>query len=142
MNKYAILDASGVVVNIVVAHTQIEPEWVEVPDDLAVEKGWTHDGTTFFSGSLDNEDKKISQLAFLNRFTDSEAIAIDLASIGATVEAATIRRFMNKVNAAQYIDLKESDLIAGLNSLESSGLLASGRTIEILNNPIQQHELP
>lgn len=45
--------------------------------------------------------RHVSQLAFLSRFSDAEAVAIDLASIGATTDAATIRRYQAKINAAQ-----------------------------------------
>ena len=39
------------------------------------------------------DDFRITRLAFVDRFTDAEAVAIDLASIGATVQAASIRRY-------------------------------------------------
>lgn len=84
---------------------------------------------------------KITRLAFLNRFTDEEAIAIDLASIGATVEAASIRRYMSKVNAAQYIDLKRLDTRDGVLAMETAGLIGEGRALEILDAPLTPEEL-
>lgn len=86
------------------------------------------------------EDMRITRLGFLDRFTDAEAVAIDLSSIGATVEAASIRRFVAKVNAAQYIDLSRPDTIAGVNALEQMGLIGEGRAIEILSPPIDEDE--
>lgn len=86
--------------------------------------------------------REVSRLAFLNRFTDAEAVAIDLASQGTTVEAATIRRYLSKVNAASYIDLSNPDTRASVQSLETQGLLASGRALEILDSPVQQIEFP
>jgi len=83
----------------------------------------------------------ITQLAFLNRFTDAEAIAIDLASIGATVPAASIRRYLNKANAARYIDLSLAETRAGVHSLETFGLIGAGRAAVILDTPIQPHEI-
>ncbi len=142
MNRYAILDPSGVVINIGVAHTPIETSWIVIPDGLPVAQGWTYDGETFFSGSIDDEPRLITQLAFLNRLTDEEAISVDLASIGATVEAATIRRYLSKVNAAEFIDLDDTNLINGLGNLELAGLLSEGRASDILNNPVQEHERP
>lgn len=62
------------------------------------------------------EQRFITRLAFLSRFTDEEAIAIDLLSIGATVEAATIRRYLSKINAATYIDLDREDVRQGVQS--------------------------
>lgn len=85
-------------------------------------------------------DKKITKLAFLNRFADAEAIAIDLVSQGTTIDAASIRRYLNKVNAATFIDLNSADIAAGIQALEVAGLLNTGRAIEILNNPVQESE--
>lgn len=85
---------------------------------------------------------KITRLAFLNRLTDSEAVAIDLASIGETQEAATVRRVMSKVNAAKFIDLTDPDTVNGINYLISAGLLTAERGNEILTAPVQEKELP
>lgn len=86
--------------------------------------------------------RHITRLAFLSRFTDEEAIAIDLASIGETVQAATVRRYLAKVNSAAYIDLDREDLRTGLLAVETSGLLAEGRATEILDTEIEPHEVP
>lgn len=88
------------------------------------------------------EDRKITRLAFLNRFTDAEAVAIDLASQGATVQAAFMRRYQAKVNAASFIDLSDPNTRNGVIALEDGGLLADGRADEILNAPVQPHEKP
>jgi hypothetical protein len=85
--------------------------------------------------------RRITKYAFLTRFTDEEAIMIDLASIGNTVEAASLRRYMNKINAASYIDLNDTITRTGVTSLESVGLLATGRALEILDDPIQPQEV-
>lgn len=83
---------------------------------------------------------KISRLGFLDRFTDAEAVLIDLASIdnpsGTTPErqgAALLRRFLDKVKAASHIDLARADTVAGVGQLESLGLLNAGRADEILD---------
>lgn len=85
---------------------------------------------------------RITKLAFLSRFTDAEAVALDLASIGATVEAATLRRYTAKVNAASFIDLSREDTRLGVQALEPIGILSAGRAAEILDAPIQPHEVP
>ena len=82
---------------------------------------------------VEPEDRKITRLAFMNRFTDNEAIAIDLASIGATPQAAFMRLYQSKVAAATFIDL---------SALETAGILAQGRALEILDGPIGDHEKP
>lgn len=84
---------------------------------------------------------QITQLAFLNRFTDAEAITIDLASIGATTQAASIRRYLNKVNAARFIDLSRPDTVSGVQALETAGLIGPGRADVILNTPPTSQEL-
>lgn len=83
--------------------------------------------------------RRITRLAFLDRFTDEEAIAFDLGSIGATPQAAAMRRYMAKVNAAAYIDLDRPDTRAGVIALEGT-LLAEGRALEILDAEIQPSE--
>lgn len=85
-------------------------------------------------------DLRITRLAFLDRFTDAEAVAIDLASLGATVQAAGLRRYLHKVNSAQHIDLARADLQAGVQALEAAGLLAAGRAEQILTAPITDIE--
>lgn len=86
------------------------------------------------------QDRRITRLAFLNRFTDSEAVAIDLASQGATVDAAYMRRYMQKVNAAMFIDLQDESTRDGVHALEVAELLAPGRSGEILDGTVQPHE--
>lgn len=84
--------------------------------------------------------RKISKLGYLNRFTDDEAIDLDLASIGATREAAFVRRLLNKVNAATFIDLDDPEIVDGVTKLAAAGLLAENRVNEILFSPIQDKE--
>jgi len=85
---------------------------------------------------------RITKLAFLSRFTDEEAINIDIASIGATKPAATVRRYLNLVDAATFIDLGTEKLRTNLEALEASGLLAEGRAAEIIDAPIDPVEIP
>ena len=87
-------------------------------------------------------ERNVSRKAFLSRFTDAEAIDIDMASIGATREAATVRRYLSKVNAAQHIDLADDETRTGVQALEAAGLLQPGRALVILDAPIEPKELP
>lgn len=84
---------------------------------------------------------KITQLAFLNRFTDDEAVDIDLASVGNTREAALLRRYLQKVSAATFIDLSRQDLADDLQKLASFNLLTQARVDTILTAPILDHEV-
>ena len=87
-------------------------------------------------------DRRITKLAFMTRFTDLEAVMIDLASQGATIEAATMRRYQAKVNAAEWIDLERADTRSGVQTLEAVGLIGVGRALEILDAPIEEDERP
>lgn len=115
-----------------------------IEQNLTISRGWgwsPQDG--FIEPAAPEpviEPKKITRLAFLNRFTDAEAIALDLASIGTTIEAASIRRYMQKVNAATFIDLSRDDTIAGVRQLETVGLIGAGRSDQILTDPITELE--
>lgn len=118
---------------------------IELPDDSPVQPGWLYDGEAFTEPQLIPDvspTTKVTRLAFLSRFTDEEAVALDLASIGTTVEAATLRRYLSKVNAANFIDLSRDDTRAGVLALEQIGILGEGRALEILDAPIQPHEVP
>lgn len=120
------------------------PNIVMIPldTDSPVQPGWLYEGEEFVEPQPAPVESptKITRLAFLSRFTDAEAIAIDLASFGTTVEAATLRRYMAKVNAATFIDLSREDTRQGVEALEVIGILAEGRAAEILDNPVQEHE--
>jgi hypothetical protein len=138
----------GVFKGVVEIFVSINPEQLEVmrdqyPEHILLERsgdediGWVYDGSVFYlpTGAAPVINTHITRLAFLNRFTDTEAVGIDLASIGATVPAATLRRAMKRIDAAQSIDLANSDLVAGVAMLEASGLIAAGRSTEILTTP-------
>lgn len=101
--------------------------------DIVLQSYWNDETIT--------QHTKITQLAFLNRFTDDEAVDIDLASIGATRGAALLRRYLQKVNAATFIDLSRQDLAEDLNKLVEYGLLTQERVSTILTAPIQSHEI-
>lgn len=90
---------------------------------------------------------KLTQLGFLNRFTDAEAIAIDLASIdnpsGTALErtnSAAIRRYLAKINAATYVDVTRQDTIDGINALSALGYVNIERIPEILSTNITDEE--
>lgn len=154
--QYALIKANKVE-NVIVAdpdfiqqiradYDHIEPLDTLLEQGLGVGMGWTYENGTFISPPQPEAPtidlgSKITQLAFLNRFTDAEAIAIDLASQGTTVEAAAMRRYQKKVDAATYIDLSRQDTRDGVLALETIGLLAAGRATEILDAPVQPEEV-
>lgn len=147
-----ILIANNLVDNVICADSveraqQFYPDHIclERTDELAhVGPGFLFDGSVFSAPEPveQPQDWRITRLAFLNRFTDAEAIGIDLASQGATVQAAAMRRYQAKVSAATFVDLSDPNTRNGVIALEDAGLLADGRADVILNTPVQPHERP
>ena len=93
-------------------------------------------------------DRRITVLAFRNRFTKTEKITLELASIddpnaamGLRQLAAALRVDTKDVDNASYIDLDRADTRAGVLSLETYGLIGTGRALQILDNPILVSEV-
>lgn len=145
MYFYAQIDARGVAFSVTETPTKIEhPDLIELPkfDESVMGKAHNADTGEWVSVMGPPEQRNVSRKAFLSRFTDDEAIDIDLASIGATREAAAVRRYLSKVNAAQHIDLADNETRSGVQALEAAGLLQPGRALAILDTPIEPKELP
>ena len=144
---YAQVNAASVVIGV----TQVAAV-IDAPDLLPIEsldtsligQRWNPQAQAFEPGPPPPvpTERNVSRKAFLSRFTDAEAIDIDLASIGATREAAAVRRYLSKVNAAQHIDLADNETRTGVQALEAAGLLQPGRALAILDAPIEPKELP
>ena len=117
---------------------------IESLDNALIGQRWNPQAQAFEPGPPPTvpTERNVSRKAFLSRFTDAESIDIDLASIGPTREAATVRRYLSKVNAAQHIDLADDETRSGVQALEAGGLLQPGRALEILDAPIEFKELP
>ena len=94
-------------------------------------------------------DTRVTRLAFRNRFTQSEKVALELAALddpAATMaqrqQAAAIRVLLADVAVSTFIDLAAQDTRAGVLALKAGGLLTEGRVLEILDAPVQPHERP
>lgn len=92
----------------------------------------------------------ISKTAFRNRFTQSERVSLELAALhNATLTvnhpsnllAAALRSSMADQRDAMYIDLQRATVSAGVQALEGAGLLAPGRTAQIMLTPPTDEEL-
>lgn len=90
---------------------------------------------------------RITRLAFRSRFTQAEKVALELASLDNAVapmaqrqQAAALRVYLADVEAATFIDLTRADTRAGVQTLESGGLIAAGRAAQILDTPPAAHE--
>ena len=95
-----------------------------------------------------SNNAKLTVLAFRNRFTMAEKIAIDFASIdnpNADMQTrqfqAAIRVMLADIAAATFIDTQRADTRAGVQQLETAGILATGRASQILDTPATAIEL-
>ena len=144
---YAQLSDSDVVIGVSETHSEMDAADLvpiaEFNPNLMGQR-WNKEAKAFEPGPPPAQptERNVSRKAFLSRLTDAEAIGIDLASIGATREAATVRRYLSKVNAAQHIDLADEETRKGVQALEAAGLLQPGRALAILDAPIEPKELP
>ena len=93
--------------------------------------------------------RHITVLAFRNRFTTAEKIAIDLASLDnptASSEqrqfSAMVRVFIKDLDVATFVDLDRNDTVVGVNTLETYGVIGSGRANTILTAPVTPIEIP
>lgn len=93
------------------------------------------------------DPRHLTGLAFRNRFTRAEKIAIELAALddpsapmAQRQASAALRADLKDQESATYIDLDRDDTRAGVQALETAGLLAAGRALEILDAPVQAHE--
>jgi len=91
----------------------------------------------------------ISSLAFDMRFTIDERVAIELASaddpaaaLDQRSAAARLRVTQERAKKAQFIDLSDPATRAGVEQMETLGLLADGRAAEILDAPVLDQERP
>lgn len=113
-----------------------------LPDKLTLDQ-WISSNANTLTGK-----RKITVLAFRNRFTKTEKINIDLASIdpgsSATLQersiAAAIRVDSKDTDNATFIDLDRPDTRAGVIALETYRLISEGRALIILDSPIQDME--
>ncbi len=94
-------------------------------------------------------DTRITKLAFRNRFTSAEKIAIEFACLDdpaapmpQRLQSAALRANQADLAAATFVDLLRPDTRAGVQMLEAAGLLPEGRALEILDAEIAPEERP
>jgi hypothetical protein len=91
--------------------------------------------------------RHITVLAFRNRFTPAEKIAIDLASIDTPAAAMAVRQRQAAIRVnladtavAKHIDMDRPDTRSGVIDLEEAAIIGAGRALEILDAEIQPDE--
>ena len=147
MGIVAIIE-NGIVSNVIVGD-----EW---PGGVRIEHldprpgiGWAYDGETFTAPPQPEPEpgpvlpRHITRLAFLQRITMNEHVAIELASIhDPASDTATLRKMLQLVNAATWIDLDRPDTRGMVQQIEAMGMLEPGRALEILDGEIMPIERP
>lgn len=122
-------------------------EYITAPPDFDVERMGEY---VYQDGVLTLPPQtQITKLAFRNRFTQSEKVALEIAALDnpaaampARAQAAALRATNADLAAAAFIDLQRPDTRAGVQMLEAAGLLATGRALEILDAPVAAEERP
>lgn len=72
---------------------------------------------------------------------DSDLIATRL-TLAQRQQAAAIRVHLADVSASTFVDLGRDDTRAGVQALETGGLIGVGRALQILDAPVEAHERP
>ena len=81
----------------------------------------------------------ITRLAFRDRFTESEKIALYTAA--QTPQGMPIQIYLDDLAAATYIDLSRADTIYGVNALAVMGIITAARANQILTTLPTDYEL-
>lgn len=150
MARTLALIANGIVDNVILGHPENYWDAIDITDmDPRPGVGWAYDGDQFTAPVVlpESPPSRVTRLAFRNRFSTSELVALEIASIddpGAAAPqrqlAATLRVMQANLQAATFIDLQRPDTRAGVEQLEAAGLLAAGRAAAILDAPVQPVE--
>ncbi|WP_372826544.1 hypothetical protein [Polaromonas sp.] len=93
------------------------------------------------------ELRHVTNLAFRNRFTPTEKVDLEIASLddptatmAARKQAAGLRVALKDQESASYIDLDRDDTRAGVEMLEAAGLIAAGRAAIVLDAQVTEVE--
>ena len=83
---------------------------------------------------------RVTRLAFRNRFTQAEKVALELAALdnpsapmAQRQQSAALRAHLKDLDAASWVDLTRPETAAALQMLEASELIGEGRAAAILD---------
>jgi len=118
-------------------HPDLAAQFVQVPDE--VRQGWQLINSVWTAPVVVPvvSDAVLTQLEFRRLFTIQERITIDDADNSVTLSAeqkAVVRTLQRDMALATAIDLSDESTIFGVYYLEQCGLIASGRSTEILGS--------
>lgn len=152
MPFYAQTNALGVATAVTESHTEIiGTNIVKLPKYNPDILGMRWTGTHWAEVPREPEpvQRRITPLAFRRRFTAAERAAIEWAAVdradatsGERQQAAQLRSTLKDQELASFIDLDDPDVAAGVQLLETVGLIADGRALQITDTPPRPDELP
>ena len=124
--KYAIIE-NGVVVNTALADGPIAPNWVQT-DTAGI--GWAYENGVFTAPIIApiTAKRSITVLAFRSRFTQAEKQAIYTAA----KTSVDVQIWLDDLAVATEVILDDARTTAGVQAMESAGLISAGRAAEIL----------
>lgn len=157
MQKLIIIDGDNRVELIAESFEKVDDGILQDKDTLIPETLISGDGKTWTVEDYlppppiipppEKENRWITKGAFRNRFTANEKIAIEFASLDNTNDpiqkrqmAAALRVSNTDVMVSTFIDLDRPDTVAGVKKMEDFGIIAAGRSDEILNAEIKDFE--
>ena len=126
--------------------TVVDAYGADAPDHSDVYPFDTYNHTLVIPVEQPDPSRRVTKLQFRNLFSAEEKVAIEFASLDnpsasqeVRLQAAGLRVFLADVESATpepdgtSIDLDDPRTVAGVNALESYGLIATGRAAEILS---------
>lgn len=132
MAEYLISDGSTIV-NLIVADSQsVAEEVTGMTAILASTLPGIGINATLIDGEWVQQDppiryrKRLTRYEFRSQFTAAEKVAMYDST------DTIIRIFLDDIQSAQYIDVTSQDTIDGVAYLEAQGLIAAGRSTDIL----------
>lgn len=110
----------------------------------SIESGWKYEGGEFLPPDpvIINYGSKITKLAFLNRLGDTALGDIEAASRVNNPLGYAAAVIKVKHASSSYIDLSLDETKADMQKLVDYGFINLAKKNEVLNNPVQEKEVP
>lgn len=142
--RYALIK-NGIVENVIIADAEfvatIADQWdhielLDTPEEQKVSgTGWSYDAVNGAFSAPPAESvtapaprTKLTKLEYMDRFTDAELAGI----YAAAKQSVQVEIWLERFKLATEVDLSDPRTISGIQALEAAGLIAAGRSIEIL----------
>ena len=143
--RFAIVDNSGVVDNIVIAENALNVHgiWVDLTGmDPEPGNGWTYVDGVFTAPPAPPPPiplpNIVTKIAMITRFTDPEFVGI----LTAAKTDPEVEGWYARFSAATTINLDDARTVSGINMLVTKTLLTQARATAILTDPVQPAERP